>query len=99
MAHAIAVAMSERAESAALAGRHADIVDREIAHMQFVPRHVLGRGKLRFVPMLPATRLEIVGIQIDELAAHAVDRKRVVSGKSVSVRVDRGGRRILNKKT
>src|SRR3546814_12579772 len=27
------------------------------------------------------------------------DRKSVVSGKSVSVRVDRGGRRIINKKT
>src|SRR3546814_17598552 len=28
-----------------------------------------------------------------------VDRKSVVSGKSVSVRVDLGGRRIINKKT
>src|SRR3546814_16048555 len=27
------------------------------------------------------------------------DRKSVVSGKSVSVRVDRGGRRIIHKKT
>src|SRR3546814_17127279 len=31
------------------------------------------------------------------IIAHA-DRKRVVSGKSVSVRVDLGGRRILHKK-
>src|SRR3546814_16283373 len=29
---------------------------------------------------------------------HAVDRKSVVSGKSVSVRVDLGGRRIIKKK-
>src|SRR3546814_11169560 len=29
---------------------------------------------------------------------HELDRKSVVSGKSVSVRVDRGGRRIINKK-
>src|SRR3546814_12020658 len=29
---------------------------------------------------------------------HMVDRKSVVSGKSVSVRVDVGGRRIINKK-
>src|SRR3546814_12631117 len=31
-------------------------------------------------------------------ARHAEDRKSVVSGKSVSVRVDLGGRRILTKK-
>src|SRR3546814_13489217 len=31
-------------------------------------------------------------------AAEAVDRKSVVSGKSVSVRVDLGGRRIIKKK-
>src|SRR3546814_18482717 len=31
-------------------------------------------------------------------AARAVDRKSVVSGKSVSVRVERGGRRIFKKK-
>src|SRR3546814_16307191 len=31
-------------------------------------------------------------------AAIAVDRKSVVSGKSVSVRVDLGGRRIIKKK-
>src|SRR3546814_16595906 len=30
--------------------------------------------------------------------SHAVDRKSVVSGKSVSVRVDLGGRRIIKKK-
>src|SRR3546814_17844978 len=30
--------------------------------------------------------------------AHNVDRKSVVSGKSVSVRVDLGGRRIITKK-
>src|SRR3546814_21012874 len=30
---------------------------------------------------------------------HPSDRKSVVSGKSVSVRVDLGGRRIINKKT
>src|SRR3546814_15508142 len=32
------------------------------------------------------------------LTAEIPDRKRVVSGKSVSVRVDLGGRRILKKK-
>src|SRR3546814_15843352 len=39
----------------------------------------------------------------NEVAYHAtvngaLDRKNVVSGKSVSVRVDLGGRRIINKK-
>src|SRR3546814_17987023 len=33
------------------------------------------------------------------LASGLVDRKSVVSGKSVSVRVDLGGRRIITKKT
>src|SRR3546814_473456 len=32
------------------------------------------------------------------VAEHAVDRKSVVEGKSVSVRVDSGGRRIIQKK-
>src|SRR3546814_20187787 len=32
------------------------------------------------------------------LAHHGLDRKSVVSGKSVSVRVDLGGRRIIKKK-
>src|SRR3546814_18885362 len=35
------------------------------------------------------------GSQVDALAA--ADRKRVVSGKSVSVRVDLGGRRFIKK--
>src|SRR3546814_20772850 len=35
---------------------------------------------------------------IDEMAAQGRDRKRVVSGKSVSVRVAIGGRRIIKKK-
>src|SRR3546814_19075812 len=34
-----------------------------------------------------------------ELGAVSLDRKSVVSGKSVSVRVDLGGRRIITKKT
>src|SRR3546814_11599982 len=34
-----------------------------------------------------------------QLALEAVDRKSVVSGKSVSVRVDLGGRLIIKKKT
>src|SRR3546814_14703751 len=33
------------------------------------------------------------------VAVAELDRKSVVSGKWVSVRVDRGGRRIINKKT
>src|SRR3546814_19176307 len=36
--------------------------------------------------------------QARPLGAMALDRKSVVEGKSVSVRVDLGGRRIINKK-
>src|SRR3546814_18319996 len=49
-------------------------------------------------------RVVTVGLQVDvERAAHVVlpagDRKSVVSGKSVSVRVDLGGRRIIQQKS
>src|SRR3546814_13087230 len=40
-----------------------------------------------------------VGHQLDQRLAELGDRKSVVSGKSVSVRVDLGGRRIITKKT
>src|SRR3546814_14778804 len=40
----------------------------------------------------------LVGPGILELAGQGADRKSVVSGKSVSVRVDLGGRRIIKKK-
>src|SRR3546814_20906290 len=40
-----------------------------------------------------------VGNFLDGRARVALDRTRVVSGKSVSVRVDLGGRRILQKNT
>src|SRR3546814_16245163 len=45
----------------------------------------------------PADALELA---LAEIAAdlHARERKSVVSGKSVSVRVDHGGRRIIKKK-
>src|SRR3546814_15483698 len=36
---------------------------------------------------------------VTDLAVPVSDRKSVVSGKSVSVRVDPGGRRIITKKT
>src|SRR3546814_4109970 len=38
--------------------------------------------------------LPLVGLDVDQ---EAVDRKSVVSGKSVPVRVDLGGRRIIKK--
>src|SRR3546814_14954446 len=39
------------------------------------------------------------GIGFGKTVQHHLDRKSVVSGKSVSVRVDLGGRRIIKKKT
>src|SRR3546814_20688332 len=47
-------------------------------------------GDVRHDPVLLARRGQLHGV--------VADRTRVVSGKSVSVRVDLGGRRIMNKK-
>src|SRR3546814_12005589 len=57
----------------------------------------------RAIQNLPLNRLyaepEIFGCEgWENLPASAVDRKSVVEGKSVSVRVDLGGRRISKKK-
>src|SRR3546814_17517679 len=49
----------------------------------FSNAYILPRGRASFMPVVK----------------HVADRKRVVSGKSVSVRVDRGGRRSIQKKT
>src|SRR3546814_19576280 len=62
------------------------------------------------VPLTPATRLLIGGAQLSKLPVGAIlvntargdgvdegDRTRVVQGKSVSVRVALGGRRIYRK--
>src|SRR3546814_19213870 len=38
-------------------------------------------------------------VRLSGLYQHRAERKSVVSGQSVSVRVDLGGRRIINKKT
>src|SRR3546814_88713 len=56
-------------------------------------------GLAQFVDLL-ADRLDLAELAVDEaLAAEAgIDRKSVVEGKRVSVRVDVGGRRILIKK-
>src|SRR3546814_15522458 len=46
-------------------------------------------------PLLDVARVDtLTACQVEGIA---VDRKRVVSGKSVSVRVDLGGRRIIKK--
>src|SRR3546814_13767465 len=48
---------------------------------------------------LPRVRTGIAGRRTrDRRRSAALDRKSVVSGKSVSVRVDLGGRRIIKKK-
>src|SRR3546814_13839566 len=47
--------------------------------------------------LLQRVELQEVAVAVD-LALAGLDRKSVVSGKSVSVRVDLGGRRIINKK-
>src|SRR3546814_14786965 len=54
----------------------------------------IGAAKVQVV----AERLAFAGNDVGAPCARG-DRKSVVSGKSVSVRVDLGGRRLLNKKT
>src|SRR3546814_14213573 len=44
-----------------------------------------------------AGSVDLAGILL-KTAAYGIDRKSVVSGKSVSVRVDLGGRRLIKKK-
>src|SRR3546814_15630977 len=46
-----------------------------------------------------ACRQLVASVDRVDAAPHPKDRQRVVKGQSVSVRVDLGGRRILNKKT
>src|SRR3546814_18367636 len=66
-----------------------------------------GRGSTTFNPNCLASSyakpvapiLGMEGPPVAITSAGAEDRKSVVSGKSVSVRVDLGGRRIIQKKT
>src|SRR3546814_16987190 len=50
------------------------------------------------VPMPPITTISRMSIMMAKLSVVSGDRKSVVQGKSVSVRVDLGGRRIIKKK-
>src|SRR3546814_19755995 len=56
------------------------------------------RLMLRLRKEQPAAHSHGAAIAAPELEMATVDRKSVVSGKSVSVSVDRGGRRIIQKK-
>src|SRR3546814_2362689 len=64
----------------------------------------LGAGREPRPGAAAACALALGGRAVDDRAcrarglAHASDRKSVVEGKSVSVRVDLGGRRIIKKK-
>src|SRR3546814_13360267 len=60
-------------------------------------RRGVGVRALRRRPLLPVPR-RVRGGRGPVLAVGQADRKSVVSGKSVSVRVDLGGRRIIQKK-
>src|SRR3546814_13173567 len=58
-----------------------------------------GDGKRPFVPRRCRARRAVTRSIAASLAHGPGDRKSVVEGKSVSVRVDLGGRRIIKKKT
>src|SRR3546814_20651115 len=61
-----------------------------------VREHLVGLGRVAHI-FLDA-EIGHPGIEM-ERRAHAQDRKSVVKGKRVSVSVDIGGRRFINKKT
>src|SRR3546814_14833276 len=64
--------------------------DRHTRILANIERQCFGYIEARSFDQTPAHRSAV---------PHQEDRKSVVSGKSVSVRVDLGGRRIINKKT
>src|SRR3546814_8083300 len=73
-----------------------------ISAAQRVPVVILHAGRHTRAACLVRHRLaggaDGAGIAARTCARHASDRKSVVSGKSVSVRVELGGRRIIKKK-
>src|SRR3546814_13180931 len=76
--------------SSDLQGRHRQAADRCLPQWRAADRPVcLSRRRWAALPLL---------WRLEALQRRAPDRKSVVSGKSVSVRVDLGGRRILKKK-
>src|SRR3546814_17676063 len=82
-----------------------DVCSSDLLDGQTLLGHLLAAGDQN-VPELPealgvqdavhGVHRAAVGLELD--AVHPQDRKSVVSGKSVSVRVDLGGRRIIKKK-
>src|SRR3546814_16676225 len=56
------------------------------------------RQRALWQPLEPAPHDAAPELRRQRSAGHLVDRKSVVSGKSVSVRVDLGGSRIIKKK-
>src|SRR3546814_14783291 len=82
----VAVAQAETLHDAG-----AEILDQDIGGLDQIPHQIHGSRILKV-----ERNAFLAGFQMAELAA---DRKSVGSGKSVSVRVDLGGRRSLTKKT
>src|SRR3546814_18597791 len=77
------VAMPETHDGAVLAG---GVDDQRFGNLLHDQRMIAGGGEGRRQPL-------------EQAAAVTGDRKSVVSGKSVSIRVDLGGRRLIKKKT
>src|SRR3546814_13643877 len=79
-----------------------DLLGGHIAHRRLGLRFGATHDQAALARCLqPAAELAGDAEIVDRSAAHAIeypDRKSVVSGKSVSVRVDLGGRRIIKKK-
>src|SRR3546814_18058428 len=76
-------------QSIALIGASSDPKKNTSRPLRFMQQH----GYTGAIYPINPSSTEILGVK----AYPSVDRKSVVQGKSVSVRVDLGGRRILNK--
>src|SRR3546814_14281212 len=89
-----------RSRSSPICNRRAGTARAALERMPHLERY-WERGRLRLVRRGREESFKALFLRCEAALTHlaAIDRKSVVSGKSVSVRVDLCGRRIIKKKT
>ncbi len=85
------VPLRERTIRPAQLGRHALIIGAEVAHVQLVDDDVLRRGQRRPLPPVPALRLQVGVVEVDDLAAGAVHRQADRVRVGHQIRLHRAG--------
>src|SRR3546814_16979619 len=71
----------------------------DVAEANRLVQAFVGEGTQVISRLKSATPLQVMlPVKIAEVSRSLIDRQSVVSGKSVSVRVDLGGRRVIRKK-